>query len=81
MTAGGGCSLCALPDSEWLLTYIGVDPRGEGTRKALLTVGNGYLATRGASPESTADGTHYPATYAAGIYNRLESDAQGRGAM
>lgn len=40
-------------------------------------MGNGYVATRGAVPESTADGTHYPGTYAAGVYNRLSSEIAG----
>lgn len=78
MNPEGFCSLCAMPDSEWLLGYTGVDPTEEGTREALLTLGNGYLATRGASPEATADDVHYPATYAAGVYNRLESRVNGR---
>lgn len=73
------CSLCALPsDDEWSLTYAGFDPLKEGTREALLAVGNGYLATRGAAPEATADGVHYPATYVAGTYNRLVSEVDGR---
>ncbi|CAL9463564.1 putative glycosyl hydrolase [Actinosynnema sp. ALI-1.44] len=78
MTAADDCSLCALPDSEWLLTYTGLDPADEGTREALLTLGNGYLATRGAMPEAAADGTRYPATYAAGVYNRLDSEVDDR---
>ena len=41
-------------------------------REALCTVGNGYFATRGAAPESKAGQVHYPGTYAAGVYNRLE---------
>ncbi|WP_086862247.1 glycoside hydrolase family 65 protein, partial [Amycolatopsis lexingtonensis] len=78
MTSPDGCTLCAEPDSDWLLTYTGLDAATEGTREALLTLGNGYLATRGAAPEATADGVHYPATYAAGVYNRLESRMDGR---
>ena len=41
-------------------------------REALCTVGNGYFATRGAAPESKAGQVHYPGTYAAGVYNRLD---------
>ena len=41
-------------------------PAQERLREALCTVGNGYLATRGAAPESVADGVHYPGTYVAG---------------
>ncbi|MEV7229076.1 glycosyl hydrolase family 65 protein [Polymorphospora sp. NPDC051019] len=70
----GRCRLCAVPsDDEWLLGYVGFDPTEEGTREALLTLGNGYLMTRGAAAEATADGVHYPATYVAGVYNRLVS--------
>ena len=62
MSPAHQCSLCARPDSEWLLSYTGSDRSGEeGTREALLTLGNGYLASRGAAPEVTADGVHYPA--------------------
>jgi len=61
----------------WVLAYEGVDPAGEGLREALCTVGNGYLATRGAAPESSADGVHYPGTYVAGCYNRLRDTVDG----
>ncbi|NIJ11778.1 trehalose 6-phosphate phosphatase [Saccharomonospora amisosensis] len=66
-----------MTNSEWTLCYQGYDPAQEGLREALCTVGNGYLATRGAAPESEADGTHYPGTYAAGVYNRLSTDIAG----
>jgi trehalose/maltose hydrolase-like predicted phosphorylase len=64
--------------SEWHLTYRGYDPVGEGVREALCTVANGYFGTRGAAPESTADGVHQPGTYIAGVYNRLTSDVADR---
>ncbi|MEV0730726.1 glycosyl hydrolase family 65 protein [Polymorphospora sp. NPDC050346] len=72
-----GCELCTsdLP-AAWTLTYVDGDPDGEGTREALLTVGNGYLASRGAAPESSADGVHYPGTYLAGFHNRLPGDGR-----
>ncbi|WP_344243950.1 glycoside hydrolase family 65 protein [Actinocorallia libanotica] len=78
MTTHLVCSLCETPDSQWLLSYTEADPTDEGTREALLTLGNGYLATRGAAPEDTADGVRYPATYLAGVYNRLTSHVHGR---
>lgn len=62
----------------WLLTYQGMDPAHEGHREALTTLGNGYMATRGASPESSSDGVHYPGTYLAGVYNRLTSTIRGQ---
>src|SRR6185312_12810624 len=49
----------------------------ETLREALCTVGNGYFATRGAAPESKAGQVHYPATYAAGVYNRLDDVIAG----
>ncbi|PLC13504.1 beta-phosphoglucomutase [Kocuria flava] len=61
----------------WRLVYDRFDPTQEGTREALCTLGNGYWATRGAVPGSTADGTHYPGTYFAGIYNRRTTDLAG----
>lgn len=73
-----GCLLCTSPPSaDWVLSYRGSDPAVEGTRETLLTLGNGYVATRGASPEVAADETHYPGTYAAGFYNRLTSVVNG----
>jgi len=56
----------------WTYTFEGYDPPNEKLREALCTVGNGYFATRGAAPESKAGRLHYPATYAAGVYNRLD---------
>lgn len=62
---------------SWVLTYDGFDPDSEQLREALCTVGNGYFASRGAAPESSAGATHYPGTYLAGCYNRLLSEVAG----
>ena len=62
----------------WTLRYSGFDPDREGLREALCTLGNGYFATRGAAPESRADGIHYPGTYLAGGYSRLVTEVAGR---
>ncbi len=64
--------------SVWSVVYEGYDPDQEGLREALCTLGNGYVATRGAGPETEADGTHYPGTYRAGGYNRLVTTISGR---
>jgi alpha,alpha-trehalase len=69
---------CETADSVWSLVCEGFDPDKEGLREALCTLGNGYLATRGAVPEADADDIHYPGTYFAGGYNRLESRIAGR---
>ena len=62
----------------WLLVYEGFDPAHEGHREALTTLGNGYMATRGAAPEHRAGEIHYPGSYLAGVYNRLASVVQGQ---
>ena len=62
----------------WTLAYESYNPKQEELREALCTLGNGYFATRGAAPESVADGTHYPGTYVAGCYNRLKTDIAGK---
>ncbi len=60
----------------WELAYDGYDPAQEGVRETLCTLGNGYFATRGATPESSADGVHYPGTYIAGCYDRLSTEIE-----
>ena len=65
-------------EDEWLLVYQGFQAEQEGLREALCTLGNGYFATRGATPESKADDIHYPGTYFAGCYNRLKTDISDR---
>ncbi|MCH8983532.1 MAG: glycoside hydrolase family 65 protein [Acidobacteria bacterium] len=67
-----------MTDSPWILEFEGVAPEDEGRRETLSTLGNGLFATRGAAPESNADGVHCPGTYAAGVYNRLVSTVAGR---
>jgi hypothetical protein len=64
--------------NRWCLSYHGYEPESEQLREALCTLGNGYFGTRGAAPESAADGVHYPGTYVAGLYNRLCTDVEGR---
>ncbi|MFE0087994.1 glycoside hydrolase family 65 protein [Streptomyces sp. NPDC058991] len=64
--------------AEWTWQYEGWEPAAERLRESLCTLGNGYFATRGAVPESRAGPVHYPGTYVAGCYNRLESTVAGR---
>lgn len=64
--------------TEWTLAYDGFVPQEEALREALCTLGNGYFATRGAAEEAEADEIHYPGTYLAGGYNRLDTDIAGR---
>ncbi len=62
----------------WSFVHKGFNPKQEKLREALCTMGNGYFATRGAAPESSADEVHYPGTYLAGGYNRLKSEIKGK---
>ncbi|MGW8311921.1 MAG: glycoside hydrolase family 65 protein [Desulfuromonadales bacterium] len=64
--------------NSWTLSYDSFDPGQQNLREALCTVGNGYFCTRGSAPEAVADSVHYPGTYLAGGYNRLETDIAGR---
>ena len=66
------------PPDVWTLVYDGYDPERQGLREALGALGNGYFMTRGALPEAKADDANYPATYVAGLYNRLVSEVAGR---
>ena len=66
-----------VPLTDWTLRYEDVAPHYEGLREALCTLGNGYFATRGAAPESHADGVHYPATYIVGCFNELRTEIAG----
>jgi alpha,alpha-trehalase len=65
-------------NNPWLFTFGGYNADDEHLREALCTTGNGYFATRGCAPESSAGKVHYPGTYAAGIYDRLTDRIAGR---
>jgi trehalose/maltose hydrolase-like predicted phosphorylase len=62
----------------WTLRFDGYSPRDEPAREVLCALGNGKLVTRAAAEESAAGGSHYPGTYLAGGYNRLQSNVRGR---
>ncbi|WP_255651161.1 hypothetical protein [Cesiribacter sp. SM1] len=48
---------------DWSILHQHYDPKDEGRREALFALGNGYLVSRAAAPESSEDGIHYPGTY------------------
>ncbi|WP_427116920.1 HAD-IA family hydrolase [Pseudarthrobacter scleromae] len=60
----------------WQLVYEGFDAGHEGHREALTTLGNGYLAVRGASPEGGGS-IRYAGMYLAGVFNRLAAEVAG----
>jgi trehalose/maltose hydrolase-like predicted phosphorylase/beta-phosphoglucomutase-like phosphatase (HAD superfamily) len=66
------------PPSVWTLGYDSYDPARQGLREALCALGNGYFVTRGALPEADADGSNYPGTYVAGLYDRAKTEMAGR---
>ncbi len=66
------------PMTGWHWVYDSYDPDEEQLREALCTIGNGYLGSRAAAPESTAGDVHYPGTYVAGLFNRRTSEVAGR---
>lgn len=61
---------------SWTLKFNDLNFDNERLREAIFTLGNGYFASRGAGEESTTDEFHYPGTYLAGGYNRLQSEVQ-----
>jgi len=78
VTSPAQVRVAAEPPSSWSLVFEGFDRAQEGVREALCTLGNGYFATRAAAAWSVADGGHYPGTYLAGGYNRLQTNIAGR---
>src|SRR5919197_2376067 len=66
------------PPSVWTLVYDSFDPARQGLREALCALGNGYFVTRGALSEADADGSNYPGTYVAGLYDRARTEVAGR---
>lgn len=64
-------------NDPWKLTFGGYQAADEKLREALCTLGNGYMAVRGAAPECRAGDFHYPGTYVAGVYNRLTDQVAG----
>lgn len=64
--------------NPWKLKYDHFDPDMEILRESLCTLGNGYVGTRGAVPETAATKVHYPGTYIAGVYNALPTPIAGR---
>lgn len=61
-----------------VIVYENYNPQQEPLREALCTLGNGYFATRGAHESTRAENDHYPGTYLASGYNRMETEIEGR---
>ena len=65
-------------DPNWVLSYDSFDAAEEPTREVLFSMANGYWGTRGSYPGASADATHYPGSYMAGVFNRLSTDLMGK---
>ncbi|WP_247236648.1 glycoside hydrolase family 65 protein [Telluribacter sp. SYSU D00476] len=63
---------------EWSISYDHYDSVDEDRREALFALGNGFIVSRAAAPESTEDQVHYPGTYRVGCYNRLSTLIEGK---
>ncbi|MBX0334982.1 glycoside hydrolase family 65 protein [Pontibacter sp. HSC-14F20] len=65
--------------AEWRIVYDQWVAKEQMLREALCTLGNGFIATRGAFEEVKAEPElNYPGTYLAGGYNRLTSEVAGK---
>lgn len=63
--------LPARSGEHWLVTEEGTDPAVACARETRLTVGNGYLGTRGSLLEGRRGS--WPATYIAGVFDRRDA--------
>ncbi len=64
--------------STWKISVRQLDLDKESIYEALFTLGNGYFGTRGAMLESKGSKVHYPGTYIAGVYNKLDTLIAGK---
>lgn len=67
----------AASGADWRIVFDAYDPEEEGGREATLATGNGLFVTRAAATDANADRFHYPGTYRAGCYARLDAVIEG----
>tara|TARA_R110002020_G_scaffold254617_1_gene468336 strand:- start:16446 stop:18842 length:2397 start_codon:yes stop_codon:yes gene_type:complete len=60
------------------ILYEDWKPEEQKHREAICTLGNGYIATRGAAEESNNNEFNYPGTYLAGGFNRAKTEIAGK---
>ena len=63
---------------RFTISYKGWKPKTQKLREALCTLGNGYIATRGAVEENHSNEFNYPGTYLAGGFNRAKTEVSGK---
>ncbi|MFP5385596.1 MAG: glycoside hydrolase family 65 protein [Bacteriovoracia bacterium] len=64
--------------TEWTLEFNDWTSSNEKLRETLCTLGNGYIATRGAREESSSRDDRYSGTYLGGGYDRAETVIKGK---
>ncbi|MGL4662538.1 MAG: glycoside hydrolase family 65 protein [Culicoidibacterales bacterium] len=65
--------------ATWELNYYGyLAGKQNRSQESLLSVGNGYIGVRGCLSEQKSSDNHYPATYIAGMYNKLTTKVADR---
>ena len=70
---------CRCPEGARIIAFEGYDPRDLRRRESLLGLGNGVLFVRASAPwAGEEDECHYPGTYRAGCYDRLNSTIAGK---
>jgi beta-phosphoglucomutase family hydrolase len=62
-----------IKEDSWCLKYSDFNQENEKSRESLMTIGNGFFASRGCFCEEKASDVHYPGTYMTGVYNKLPS--------
>lgn len=64
-------------DPAWVISFDCYDAADEKRREAILALGNGRFVTRAAAIDTKAGKVHYPGTYYAGCYNRVQNEIIG----
>lgn len=59
---------------ETLFAIDGIEPDRLSDHETLFSTANGYWGTRANLPGTVDDGTNYPGSYLAGVFNRVTSD-------
>ena len=62
-----------IDDLKWRLSYLSFEISKEKSRETLLSVGNGFFATRGSMEDSCSGDQTYHASYMAGLYNKRKT--------
>jgi beta-phosphoglucomutase family hydrolase len=67
-----------LAEDNWSISFFDYNKQSEKTRESLLCLGNGYMGSRAAMEETQIGEFNYPATYMAGVFNKLKSNIENK---